>query len=185
MRKEKLTAFGERVTTKLNERGMTLQQLGLAIDKSYEMARRYARGWALPDDPKTLEKIAAALGTSVGYLLAEELDSKALPPLIDAHDLASPISAQVRMLVADEAMLTTVDNIRLFGVGDQVILYPRKPLPGDIVAIRVRDKTTLRRLTEESDGLTYTAKKDGYATHTEAQVIGVVAGVYGKVARFE
>ncbi len=185
MRKEKLVEFGRRVTAKLEEKKMTLQDFAKAIDKSYEMARRYARGWALPDDPKTLELIAKALGTSVGHLMADEQDASPLPPLFDASDIKEPISQPVRMLVEDEAMLTTVDNIRLFGIGDQVILYPqRRPLPGDIVALRVKDTTTLRKLVE-SEGTKYVPKKEGYATYTNGTVLGIVAGVYGKVARFE
>lgn len=162
---------------------MTIKDLALKIDKSYEMTRRYANGWAMPDDPKTLEALAAALNTSVGYLLADEVESSALPPLFEADAIEQPIRIPTRMLIADDAMLITVDNIRLFGVGDQAILYPRKPLPGDIVAIRAKGGTTLRRMVETELGHEYVPRVDGYATIRSGEVVGVVAEVHGRVAR--
>lgn len=181
MRKEKLVEFGQRVTEKMGE--MSLKELALRIGKSYEMTRRYAKGWAMPDDPKTLEALAAALNTSVGYLLADEIDSSAMPPLVEASHIEGPISAPTRMLIEDDAMVINVDNIRLFGVGDQAILYPRKPLPGDIVAVRHRGGTTLRRVVETEQGHEYVPRVDGYATIRTGQVVGVVAEVHGRVAR--
>lgn len=162
---------------------MSLKDLAGKIGMSYEMTRRYAKGWAMPSDPKTLEALAAALRTSVGHLLADEVDASALPPLLGASALDKPISKATRMLIEDDAMLINVDNIRLFGIGDQAILYPRKPLPGDIVAIRHKDRTTLRRVVETEHGYEYVPRVDGYAAIKNGQVVGVVAEVHGRVAR--
>lgn len=183
MRKERLVEFGGRITEKLGKR--SFQDMAKGIDMSYEMTRRYAKGWAMPDDPKVLERIAAYLGTSVGWLLAEEQDAKRLPPLHAASAVLAPITAPIRLAIEDEAMTLTVDNVRLFGIGDHVTLYPRKALPGDVVAIRANGTTTLRRLTESGCAPAYVPRKDGYATYTDAAQIGVVAGVYGVVERFK
>lgn len=163
---------------------MSLKDLAGRIGMSYEMTRRYARGWAMPDNPKVLEALATELGTSVGYLLAGELESNKLPPLVSASDLVEPVREPTRMSVEDDAMTVLVENIRLFGIGDQVILYPRRPLPGDIVALRVNDQTTLRKMVEGGTGPEYLPVKAGYAVHRSGTVVGVVAEAHGRVERF-
>lgn len=164
---------------------MSIKDLALKINKSYEMTRRYVNGWALPDDPRTLEALATVLGTSVGYLLAEEAEANKLPPVANAADIAAAIKEPTRMVIEDDAMTIFVENIRLFGIGDQVILYPRKPIPGDIVAVRMRESTTLRKLVETAEGYTYVPRKEDHATYTKCTVLGVVAQVNGRVERFE
>lgn len=164
---------------------MSIKDLALKIEKSYEMTRRYAVGMAMPDDPKVLERLAAALNTSVGYLLADEVEASALPPLFEARQIETPVTVPTRMLIEDDAMALSIDNIQLFGVGDQAILYPRRPIPGDIVAIRNRDQTTLRRVVETEQGFEYVPRSDGYATLRAGKVVGVVAEVHGKVRRLQ
>lgn len=182
MRKENLEEFGRRVRARMGE--MSIKDLAARIGMSYEMTRRYSKGWAMPDNPKVLEALATALGTSVGYLLAGELESNKLPPLVAASDLVEPVREPTRMSIEDDAMTVLVENIRLFGIADQVILYPRRPLPGDIVALHVNSQTTLRKMVETSDGPEYLPTKSGYATHRAGTVVGVVAEVHGRVERF-
>lgn len=183
MRKSQLEGFGQRVKARMGE--MSIKELGVKIGKSYEMTRRYVNGWALPDDPRTLENLATVLGTSVGYLLADETEVNKLPPVANASDMSGPIREATRMVIEDDAMTIHVENIRLFGIGDQVILYPRKAIPGDVVAVRMRESTTLRKVVETSEGYTYVPRKEDHATYTKCTVIGVVAQVNGRVERFE
>ncbi|MES2946270.1 MAG: helix-turn-helix transcriptional regulator [Pseudomonadota bacterium] len=184
MRKDRLVEMGARIREKLGDR--SLKDFAAGIDCKYEMARRYSLGISIPHDPKVLERIATYLNCSVGWLLAEEDDLTRQMPLVPAKDITEAVTQPTRMLIEDEAMLLVVDNIRLFGVGDQAILFPRRdPLPGDIVAVRYKDRTSLRKLTQGDGHAAYVPRKEGYATYTNVKLLGVVAGVYGKVARFE
>lgn len=180
MREKKLVGLGERITGKMGD--MSINDLAAKIDKSYEMTRRYVKGWAMPTDPAVIERIAKALNTSVGYLLSDEANSQALPPLVRASDIHGPVAEPTRVVIEDAAMTMTVDNIRLFGIGDHAVVAPRRHLPGDIVLVQGKNGATLRRYDGEKDQ-SFSPKDDNYATLHKAAVLGVVTSVYGHLTR--
>jgi transcriptional regulator with XRE-family HTH domain len=182
MRTTRLVDFGNRVSARLVEQRKTLHALADEIGMSYEMTRRYARGFALPPDPAGMERLAKALECSVGWLLADEAFAR-LPPLVETRELKAPIKEPCRWIIEDDAMLIRIDGYKLFGIGDEAVLYPRKPLAGDTVALRIAERITLRRLVETDEGVRYTPRESVHSTLKDGKVIGVVAGSYAKMER--
>lgn len=164
---------------------MSIKDLALKIDKSYEMTRRYVKGWAMPDDPRVLEAIANALNTSVGHLVADEPDSKRLPPTTMATEVHERPKSTICMVVEDEAMKTEVDGLQLMGSGDQVIISPARPIPGDIVAVIDGGAATLRKFSLIDGVAKYTPRHGDYQELDSAcPVIGVVTSANARLKRF-
>lgn len=186
MRKEKEVDFGKRVLDALDKKGASLHDFARGIDKSYEMARRYSHGLSIPQDPKTLEKMAAYFGTTVGWLLAQE--SGANPkqhPAVSASELTSPVTETVILTLGDDAMLTVVGGIRLFGKGDQVLLSPARARANDIVAVKIEGNgASLRKLVEEEGEDRMVAANPEFPTILGGVVLGVVSEVRGRSGRF-
>lgn len=181
MRSEKLPGFGERIREKMGKR--SIKDLANQIEKSYEMTRRYVNGWAIPDDPAVLDRLANALNTTVGNLVSGEQDSKKLPPLVESSDIKEPIKDTCRVLIEDAAMTMDVLNIRLFGIGDEVTVAPKRPLPGDVVLLRHGPGITLRGCAQSETGMVFKPRRDDYATLENTQVLGVVTKVTGNIIR--
>jgi transcriptional regulator with XRE-family HTH domain len=181
MRIKRQTEFGKRLSEKLGE--MSLKDFASRIGVSYEMARRYSKGWAIPHDLQKLSLIAGALNTTVGYLLADEWGISALP-LIDGK-FSKPIKKPSRILITDEAMTSNHEGLVFFGVGDQVCIYPSPVRAGDVVAIKGRDGgITLRRAIDTPSGLTYAPRHPAHATYPATTVVvGVVGQAYGRAQR--
>lgn len=161
----------------------SIKDLAAQIEKSYEMTRRYVNGWAIPDDPAVLDRIASALNTTVGNLVSGEQDNTKLPPLAQAGDICEPIKETTRVVLEDGAMTMTASNIRLFGIGDIVTAVPKRPLPGDVVLVLHNNASTLRTMAEDEQGLVFRPFVDDYATLRGAKVLGVVTTVEGKIKR--
>ncbi|WP_418131417.1 hypothetical protein [Variovorax sp. 278MFTsu5.1] len=186
MRKNREIEFGKRVSEALERKGATLHDFAKGIEKSYEMARRYSHGISIPQDPKTLELMAAYLSTSVGWLLADESNQKATPQLVEASDLREPIRERVCLVIGDNAMRTVVHGIRLLAAGDQAILAPVRPRNGDVVAVRTGNTTTLRKLVESAESDQYvTADNSAPPLKGEVLVLGVVTEARGMSERMK
>lgn len=181
MRSEKLPGFGERIREKMGDK--SIRDLAGQIEKSYEMTRRYVKGWAIPDDPAVLERLAIALNTTVGNLVSGEQDNTRLPPRIQAGEITGPVKETMRVVVEDAAMTMTVLNIRLFGIGDEVTVTPTKPLPGDVVLVMHGKSATLRSCSQSQNGMIFKPNRDDYATLENAPVLGVVTKVTGQIIR--
>lgn len=123
-----------------------------------------------------LERLAAALNTTVGNLVSGEGDGNALPPLVSAGEIDGPLAATRRVTLEDDAMETPFYALRAFGVGDEVEVAPRRPMPGDIALVMHAGRPTLRECFETEAGISYRPRKGHYAILTDAQVLGVVTG---------
>jgi len=186
MRKLKEVEFGRRVSEALEAKGASLHDFAKGIDKSYEMARRYSHGISIPQDPKTLERMAAYFGTSVGWLLAEETAQMSKKrTVINATELTIPVTDTVVLTIGDDAMLTHVAGMRFFGKGDQVMLSPARARANDIVAVRLEGNgATLRRLIEDGGIDRMVPANPEFPTIDQGVVLGVVSEVRGRSDRF-
>lgn len=153
--------------------GMNAHSLAKKLGKSYEMARRYARGIAMPPNPEALKALAEALECSVGHLLADESTTRQAQHR-ELQTLTGAIQSPVRVTIEDGAMTTALGNYVLFAPGDDVTVYPRKAIPGDIVVVKGAGKVSLRQLTEGEDGAVYRPQSASYQSLTSCKVIGVV-----------
>lgn len=180
MRKEKLLEFGARIESRMALLSKSAHQVAAETGASYEMARRYARGIAMPTSPEAMQRLAKALECSVGYLFAKESISH--HALRDSSELTKPIREACRFIVQDNAMALTADRFKLLGLGDEITIYPRRALPGDLVALRVDNQITLRKAVDRHDGLHFEPRSDSYRAiaASAAKVIGVVAAAQAK-----
>lgn len=125
----------ERMQMLRKKAGLTLKQLGKAVDKAESTISQYESGRREPDN-ETLLRIADVLGCSVDYLLGRE-DTKTPAPEgrggEGADAAAADISeADVRAwLQAHGDELTPDEFVQLFGMGsaDAAILAICKLLP--------------------------------------------------------
>ena len=127
----------ERMQMLRKKAGLTLKQLGKAVDKAESTISQYESGRREPDN-ETLLRIADVLGCSVDYLLGRE-DTKTPAPEgrggEGADAAAADISeADVRAwLQAHGDELTPDEFVQLFGIGsaDAAILAICQLLPDE------------------------------------------------------
>lgn len=181
MRLKQEVEFGQRISALADKHKIGIRDLACRIGMSYEMTRRYIKGWAMPSERQVLERLAVELNTTVGYLIAGEGDNMANAPLFGPDELTEKVARPTRIVVSDDAMFTRIDGLKLYWVGCQVLIRPGTGKPGDVVAIRSGDRVTLRRIAEGADGYTYVPRTEGHATYAKANVLGVVAEVHGKM----
>lgn len=141
----------ERMQMLRKKAGLTLKQLGKAVDKAESTISQYESGRREPDN-ETLLRIADVLGCSVDYLLGRE-DTKTPAPEgrggEGADAAATEISeADVRAwLQAHGDELSQEEFVQLFGMGsaDAAILAICKLLPEQQKAALVEMVRTLAK----------------------------------------
>lgn len=128
----------ERMQALRKKAGLTLKQLGLAVNKAESTISQYESGRREPDN-ETLMRIADVLGCSVDYLLGRE-DTKTPAPEGrggEGADAAAAAAADISeadvraWLQAHGDELTPDEFVQLFGMGsaDAAILAICKLLP--------------------------------------------------------
>lgn len=128
----------ERMQMLRKKAGLTLKQLGKAVDKAESTISQYESGRREPDN-ETLLRIADVLGCSVDYLLGRE-DTKTPAPEGrggEGADAAAAAAADISeadvraWLQAHGDELTPDEFVQLFGMGsaDAAILAICKLLP--------------------------------------------------------
>lgn len=141
----------ERMQMLRKKAGLTLKQLGKAVDKAESTISQYESGRREPDN-ETLLRIADVLGCSVDYLLGRE-DTKTPAPEgrggEGADAAAADISeADVRAwLQAHGDELSPEEFVQLFGMGsaDAAILSICQLLPDEQKAALVEMVRTLAK----------------------------------------
>lgn len=144
----------ERMQMLRKKAGLTLKQLGKAVDKAESTISQYESGRREPDN-ETLLRIADVLGCSVDYLLGRE-DTK--PPAPEGRggegaDAAAAAAADISeadvlaWLQAHAGELTPEDLLQVLGGGsaDAAILALCRLLPDDQKAALVEIVHTLAK----------------------------------------
>lgn len=167
-------AFGRRLTELLERSKMSIGDIQNALGVSYEMARRYVRGIAVPEyetrvrlaklmnvslawlETGALESLPAARpdGHTVRLLTVEEAANFEKSVVTKAGTVVSAASGDFAMTISDDAMMATLDGARALLPGDYVVVSAKTAaLPGDYVVARHesgKGGALLRRLVVES-----------------------------------
>jgi transcriptional regulator with XRE-family HTH domain len=130
-------AFGRRLRELMQARGLTsdtarsgvdVRALASATGISYEMARRYAEGLAVPR-PETLQRIAGWLSTSAGSLVFGASEEGAA---IHAEVLQSCLQAVIEAQAKNRAKVSTEKAAALVAALYQEAIDGRPPLPATV-----------------------------------------------------
>lgn len=201
VRKQGYEGFGQRIRESLQRKadrldvrgtpgkrkpkyGISFEEFAAAIGVRLESARLYAQGLQFPGDAKVLERMAAFLDVTVGYLVAgEEEGVRIEPKAVEARDIKAPVTAETLVSLCDDAMLMRVAGLRMLGKGDTVIISPIRARDGDIVAVLGGNGLTLRRLVESGAQDNYVAESKSMPQLTRPVVIGVVTGARATLDR--
>lgn len=144
----------ERMQMLRKKAGLTLKQLGKAVDKAESTISQYESGRREPDN-ETLLRIADVLGCSVDYLLGRE-DTKTPAPEGrggEGADAAAAAAADISeadvraWLQAHGGELSPEEFVQLFGMGsaDAAILSICQLLPDEQKAALVEMVRTLAK----------------------------------------
>lgn len=196
-------AFGERLDAVMTKAGISTATLSKMIGVSYEMARRYRNGDAVPEYDRR-NKLARALGVSPIWLETGQADSglaskagrsvKTLSTREASNfEMAIVVGEGERIIsdegdfavrLADDSMTEQLPGAKMpiLAKGDLVIISTTMtPLPGDLVLVRRADKkgdAAIRKLVVDASGRAmFVAADDSFPSVDSShgyEMVGVV-----------